>query len=558
MNDILKNEISRRRFLKQAGCAALGSTGVLSTMFNLQMANIAAAQSNIGDSEDDYKALVCVFLSGGNDSYNMLVPTEASEYANYQAVRGSVALPMSGTDALLPLNAMNTGGRSFGLHPAMSGIQSLFDSGNVAFVSNVGTLVEPTTVETYKNKTATLPRSLFSHNDQVRQWQTMYPQSDSPTGWTGRIADILTDPSAPSNISMNISLAGNNIMQTGGLTSHYTISPKGTVALDGKTNGVNNDKFFRYSLVAGADDEDVTSLIGQSYQNLFEKTYLEQIKSSVEKDRFFSETFASAADLVDLSPFDLNVINAEEGDVGFIEELKAIAQTIAARNMLGMKRQVFLVVAGGWDHHDELVDTQHVMLGNLSMGLKAFWDTLGNMGLQDNVMTFTCSDFGRTLRTNGRGTDHAWGGHQMIMGGSALCGQEIHGSYPTAGEMALQSGLDVGNNGRMLPTTSVDEYVAEMALWLGVDYGNLEAVLPNIQNFYTPGNRSLPIGYIKPEMMPVTAFAGTTTPLAVSMKDAEAIAQDSQFEMTKSGLIAGAGVAATAAMVALRERKTGE
>ena len=545
------HNISRRRFLKQASCAALGSTGVLSTLFNLRMANIASAQTSI---DNDYKALVCLFLAGGNDSYNMLVPTEASEYANYQAVRGSVALPTTGDDALLPINALDTNGRSFAIHPAMPELQALFNSGNVAFVSNVGTLVEPTTMAQFKSGSVSLPRALFSHNDQITQWQTVMPQIASPTGWTGRIADVLTDPAQPQSISMNISLAGNNIMQVGATTTHYSISSDGAVSLDGKHANANSDRFFRYSLVAGADEDDVTSLIGQSYQNLFERTYLEQIKQTVEMDRLFADSYATAAGLADYSAFDPYLGDADVGDDELMQELQSVAQMIAARDLLGAKRQVFMIVVGGWDHHDELLGTQHVLLGYLSRAMKAFWDTLGNMGMQDNVLTFTSSDFGRTLRTNGRGTDHAWGGNHMIMGGAPLNGQRVHGTYPEPSDYALAQGLDVGSNGRMLPTTSVDQYVAEMALWLGVDYGNLEAVLPNITNFYTPGSTDLPIGYIKPEQMPPTAFSAPTS--AVTMKEAQAIAQSDQLDVTKTGLIVGAGAAATAAMIALRERRS--
>lgn len=157
--------VSRRGFLKQAGCAALGSTGALSTLFNLQMANVAAAQTQ--PSDDDYKALVCIFLAGGNDSYNMLVPTEASEYANYQTVRGSIALPLEGTDALIPINSLESNGRQFSIHSALPDVQTLFDEGHLAFVANIGTLVEPTTISQYQNNGVRLPRALFSHHDQM-------------------------------------------------------------------------------------------------------------------------------------------------------------------------------------------------------------------------------------------------------------------------------------------------------------------------------------------------------------------------------------------------------
>ncbi len=548
-NSPLHKHTTRRHFLKQAGCAALGSTGALSTFFNLQMSNIAAAQSSM----DDYKALVCVFLSGGNDSYNMLVPTEASEYANYQYVRGSVALPTSGTDALRPLDALETDGRSFAVHPSLPDVQAMFDAGNVAFIANVGTLVEPTTVAQYQDGAVQLPRALFSHNDQVMQWQTVVPQLTTPTGWAGRMADVLRDPSAPENISMNISLKGNNIWQSGESTSHYTISNEGAVALAAKDWDKAYHGYHLYKMVAGEMDDDETSLVGQAYQNLFEQTYIQDFKNSVDKERFFTDHFQAAGQSLDLSAFESRLTGDDDYD-SLLLDLKAVAQTIGVRNELGMQRQVFFVVVDGWDHHDELLDTQHTLLEYLNAGLKAFWDTLGSMGLQDQVFTFTASDFGRTLRTNGRGTDHAWGGHQLVMGGSALCGQRIHGQYPTGGDMGLAEGLDVDKNGRMLPTTSVDEFMSELSLWFGVPYNELETVFPNIRNFYSSTADYLPIGYLKEEMMPASALP-TSVPLAVSLKEAEVRARSEQMHMTKSGLIAGTGLAATAAMVALRNRQ---
>ncbi len=477
--------VSRRTFLKQASCAAVGSTGLFSTILNMQMTSQVAAQTPF----DDYKALVCIFLGGGNDSYNMLVPTGDDDYAQYQTIRGSVALPKTGADSLIKLAAQNTNGREFSIHPAMPEVARLFDAGNIAFLANVGTLVEPTTVQQYKNNSVVLPRALFSHSDQIQQWQTSIPQSVSATGWAGRMADILFDPSATNApISTNISLSGNNLWQAGSNTTFYTITSDGSIDLDGKNNWHKSAAFLRYNTVVGEGDDDVNSLIGQQYQNLFEEAYLNEVSGSITKSNFFGEAFNSVADQINETYFVENNLSGS---------LKGIAQTIAARNLLGMKRQCFFVIVGGWDHHQELLDTQYELLRMLSVALDGFWKALTDLGIQHNVTTFTASDFGRTLRSNGRGTDHAWGGHQLIMGGGALQGGRIYGTYPSAGEMSLGEGLDVGNNGRMLPTTSVDEYFSELALWFGVQPSDLSTVFPNITNFYNTTSTEWPVGMLK-------------------------------------------------------------
>ena len=484
MNTDNGHKISRRQFLQQASCAAVGSTGLFNTILNLQMANQVAAQSSF----TDYKALVCIFLAGGNDSYNMLVPTNDDDYAQYQTVRGSMALPRSGADSLIKLAVQEADGREYSLHPAMPEMASLFDEGNAAFVANVGTLVEPTTVAQYKNKLVRLPRSLFSHNDQIMQWQSSVPQRPSSTGWAGRMTDVLLDSSTiDSPISMNLSFSGNNLWQTGNQSTFYTVTANGSIALTGKNDPENWGSHKRYKIIAGEGEDDVNSLIGQTYQNLFEQAYLHEYKRSVTNDIIFSEAFATGATQVNDAHFQENALS---------QNLKGVAKTIASRNLLGMQRQCFFITVGGWDHHNELLATQHELLRMVSVALDGFWKALQPLGVQNNVITFTASDFGRTLRSNGRGTDHAWGGHHMVMGGAPLKGGRIYGQYPSAGEMGLNEGLDVGRNGRMLPTTSVDEYMAEFALWFGVAPADLPIVFPNIGNFFTPGVDDMPLGML--------------------------------------------------------------
>ncbi len=475
MNDIYDRPLSRRQFLGVASCAALGTMGLFSTLTDLKMTSRAVAASlkpRTTSAADDYKALVCIFQAGGNDSFNMLIPTAADEYSQYQSVRGNLALPITGADAVLSLNAANTSGRTFALHPAMPEVQGLFNTGKVAFLSNVGTLIEPTTVAQYKAGSVRLPKALFSHNDQIMQWQTSIPQGGSPSGWAGRIADLLNAQVNTGPIGMNISLAGNNMLQTGAETTTYSISPGGSISLVGKNaqGPVNRLRFDKF-----------TSMADVHYQNLFAQAYLNELKQSIDKDELFSSAFGAAT---------LNTVFATSD---LADDLQAVARTIKIRQTLGVRRQVFFVLYGGWDHHQELLETQAEMLGVLSKALQNFWDALGELGVQNQVVTFTSSDFGRTLRSNGRGTDHAWGGNHLIMGGPVL-GQRIYGTYPQ--DLNLGSGQDVGTNGRLAPTTSVDQYMAELALWFGVAKSDLSTVFPNITNFYNPTSTTSPIGFL--------------------------------------------------------------
>jgi uncharacterized protein (DUF1501 family) len=474
MNDIYDRPISRRKFLGAMSCAALGTTGLFSTLLNLKMTGKAVAASlDQSTDPDDFKALVCIFQAGGNDSFNMLIPADTATYEQYRVTRGNLAHPLAGLGAALPLNVLGANGRAYAVHPAMPEVRDLFDQGALAFLANTGTLIEPTSVAQYKSGSVRLPRALFSHSDQIQQWQTSIPQGASPTGWAGRMADVLNARVSGGAVGMSISLSGNNIWQTGEQTTAYAISPAGSISLAGRdaAQGVNMLRFDTF-----------TSMADIQYQNLFEQAYMNEVKSSVERDALFSAAFEGAQ---------INTVFADP-DLG--ADLQAVARTIKARAALGMKRQVFFVLYGGWDHHQELLDTQSEMLGVLSKSLGDFWAALGELGVRDKVVTFTSSDFGRTLRSNGRGTDHAWGGNHLVMGGPVI-GQRIYGQYPDI--LRLGDGLDVGANGRMLPTTSVDEYMAELALWFGVQKSELATVLPNIGGFYDVGSSVNPIGMIR-------------------------------------------------------------
>lgn len=462
-----KSKLSRRRFLGEASCLAIGSTTLYSSILNL---GVASALAGAGDAGDDYKALVCILLSGGNDSYNMLLPRDNASYAEYAATRSNLAIAQND---MLAINPLSSGGMEFGLHPSMPELRDLFEQGDAALIANIGTLVEPLTQSQFFNGGVSIPLGLLSHSDQAMQWQTSFPQERSSRGWGGKMADILMSGNQNDTISMNVSLSGKNVFQTGQMATEYSINADvGSVGIFGygepdifnqlATNGVNN-------------------LLNQQYQNVFKKTYADVIKNAVESNEQFNEAITAVPDF-----------NTQFSDNYVAGSLQMIARTIAARDTLGMKRQTFFLSFGGWDHHDELISNQSDMLGMLSKALSEFNSALNEINMNECVTTFTISDFARTLTSNGNGTDHAWGGNAIVMGGSVK-GQQVYGDYPS---LALNGDLQLGN-GIILPTTSTDEYFGELALWFGVSKSELTDILPNIGNFYSISSPDTPLGFME-------------------------------------------------------------
>lgn len=488
--------LSRRNFLKwSGGCASLSSTAILSQLLNLQLTQSAVAQE--GDTSD-YKALVCVFLLGGVDSFNMVTPYEDDEHAIYQSVRSGLALskdPANPEILPIPVDINNLSGRQIGIHAGMPEIKSLYDAGNAAVVANVGSLVFPTTKTEYVNKSVKLPLGLFSHSDLIQHWQTSVPQSRSQvTGWGGRMADMLSAEHAGSKVSMNISINGLNIFQTGTNVVPYAVGTGGATSLYGYNNGQTRDRIYR-QLTDHMYPTDTTDALTTQYSDLLQRTLGKTKRVSIDAAAGFSAA-TNAINLVTTFP---------GGSLS--DQLKMVAKTIAARGSgqgeLNQTRQIFFVSAGGWDHHDEVKDAQAGMLPVVSKSLKAFYEATVELGVENNVTTFTASDFGRTLTSNGNGSDHAWGGNHFVIGGS-VDGGKVHGSsrltdlnvdpYPT--NLAIDNLLDAGR-GRLIPTTSVDEYNAELAMWFGIDNSlALEDVLPNIRNFYASNAGGKPIGFM--------------------------------------------------------------
>ncbi len=486
----MKQNVSRRRFLGQTSCAAISAIPILNTLLNLRLAGSIANAAPPAPGE--YRALVCLFQSGGNDSFNLLTPRSgpsaihANSFTEYTASRGNLALPLA---QLHQINPLNTPGRTFGVHPSMPQLAARFEAGDAAFVANVGTLIEPVMNRTQvAQNSLRLPLGLYSHSDQIEQWQTSVPHSRSGVGWAGRMMDLIKDINPNQTVSMNISTDGSNVFQSGISGAEYAVSPGnaqdptgGATALTGYAADydVNNG-------VTNAASAAVDSQLAQQYTNLFQQTF--QQKRRTAQDAYALYSTATAGTL----PGNVIFPNTSLG-----RQLQQVCRALMGRVALGAVRQTFFVNRGGWDHHSETLAQQLDMLAEVDDAVGAFWAQLVALGLENQVTLFSASDFGRTLTSNDRGSDHAWGGNHFVLGGSVV-GRRIYGQYPS---LALNpdSGAEINpldtGRGRLIPTTSCDQYFAEMALWLGVSASSLPLILPNIGNFYAGGG-SPPLGFL--------------------------------------------------------------
>jgi uncharacterized protein (DUF1501 family) len=438
---------SRRVFLRHASRLSV----VAGTPFAL---NLMAAGAASAQAAGDHKALVCVFLAGGNDQSNTVVPRSGSSYASYQQGRPTLALAASD---LLAINPTGYSGPALGLHPSLSALHPLFAQQRLALVANVGTLAFPLTKAQWNagRPTIPVPIQLFSHSDQQGAWQTGLPDRSSQTGWQGRMGDLLSGVyGAGSQVSMAMSVAGNNLMQAGNSTVQYQLTTDGAVRVGGP---------IPYSNLGAAA---MRQLMSESRAHL-----LEGELNRISARAISSEAVVSSA----LSGVSVPTTFPATG-IG--RQLRMVARMIAARAALGQRRQMFFVQHGGYDFHDNLMTDQGTKLRELGDALAAFYQATAALGVDNQVTTFTASDFGRALQHNGRGSDHGWGGHHFVMGG-AVQGNQVYGQFPT---VALNGPEDSGR-GSLIPTTSVDEYVATLARWFGVSQSNLSLVLPNIGRF---------------------------------------------------------------------------
>lgn len=493
--------VSRRNFVRQSACAALGIGGLVNTLAHLTAVNSALAQ---GTGLTDYKALVVLFLFGGNDSNNVLLPRVGHPaYADYKSARGVLKI-WDNTDNAYPAGApasipLTTTSGNYGLHPALQPLAGLFNAGEVAFVANVGTLAYPTSRIEYLDGTVPLPPQLFSHSDQQVQWQSSIPDRPFTTGWGGRVADLLNSQGyGGGNVSLSVTIAGINSLQVGQNVVQYAVTPDGAVNLSGYgtaadpyVNAKNTDGSYK-TTVQGKRLKAFDDVTNYTHQHLLEEGYNKVVRRARANEALVGAALTqAAASGVD---FDTVFTNAQ---TSLGDQLKTVAKLIAGRDNIANRRQIFFVSAGGYDTHQDQLTAQDNLLGELGNALKAFTDALKALNVYDKVLTVTHSDFTRTLTPNGTdagaGSDHGWGGHQIVLGGP-VNGGKVYGQFPS-----LKLGQDQDtdrNRGRWIPTTSVDQYASVAASWLGVSSSALSAIFPNLGRFDDPFSAGSNLGFV--------------------------------------------------------------
>ncbi len=438
--------VDRRTFIKYASLAAAGNAAALRPF---------GALNALAQTTTDYKALVCVFLFGGNDANNTLIPFDTAGYNNYATVRGPIAIPQG---QLLPLVGSLTP-NTFALNPSLPEIATLFGSSNVAMVANVGTLVAPTTKAQYQSG-ATVPTNLFSHSDQQLEWQNAAKSGATQTGWAGRIADQLGSLNLNAQVPMITSVAGDTLFCNGSSSTPVSVSPgnlggsqcsEGTTECAAQLATAQALLSFDSGLTLVHADNDITN---NAYA--------------------YAKTLTAATQSV---PPLLTQFPAANG---LAAQLKQVAQIIQVRAALGVNRQIFFCGVGNFDTHSNQLVLQNALLAQMSAAMNSFYAATVEMGVQNSVTSFTMSDFSRTFQPNSNtGTDHAWGSHHIVMGG-AVKGGQMYGTFPT---LHLAGPDDSGTNGRWVPSTGSVQYAATLASWFGVSAAQMPLVFPNIGSF---------------------------------------------------------------------------
>ncbi|GAA5175161.1 DUF1501 domain-containing protein [Niveibacterium umoris] len=436
--------MQRRSFLQAAAAGAtLAGLGAWSDLLRTAFAATG----------EDYRAVVCLFMFGGNDANNMVIPIASDEFAGYTRDRSNLALPRA---ALLPITLSNTAGRPFALHPAMGALQGLVNAGKAAVVANVGTLAAPLTRAEWIAGGAAVPDNLFSHSDQQSQWQSGVAAASTRTGWAGRIADLVAASNGVNAGYTSVSVAGNTLWGTGTASVPYKVSPSGNFGFD----------FYD---PAGADplSAAIKATLSKPRGHALEQGWLDVVGRSIDNQRVLTAALGSSTLA---TPFP---------DNGLAGELKMVARLISARAALGLKRQAFFCSIGGFDTHGEdQLNDQNRLLGEVSDAVAAFHAATVELGIADKVTLYTASDFNRTYLSNGKGSDHAWGSHHFVVGG-AVDGGKLYGKFPT---LAV-GGPDDADRGHWIPTTSVEQMAATLARWFGVAEGDLPTLFPNLPRF---------------------------------------------------------------------------
>ncbi|MDM0115378.1 DUF1501 domain-containing protein [Variovorax sp. J22R133] len=463
---------SRRAFLRRTGQFAMTGAALPFAL------NLAAMAEAAAQTATDYKALVCVFLLGGNDQANTVVTYDEPSYNAYSQIRGGapgqggIAIPRSAlTPTLLkPTNPLPDG-RQFALHPSMADMAHLYNNeGKVAVLLNVGSLVEPITRRQVRDGSRDVPPKLFSHNDQQSIWQSSSPEG-STIGWGGNIGDLVLGQNTNALFTC-ISVTGNAVFLSGDTAMQYQLSSAGAVAI----HGIKDGAIFSSRSVSAA----LAQIVQQQRTHLLENEYNAVTRRSIATEGIVTDAMGQ--------PYPANAFSA---DNDLASQLEIVARLIRGRSTLGARRQVFFVSMGGFDLHDNLIAKQPRLLGNLSTAMTQFHREMVALGLSNQVTQFTASDFGRTLASNGDGSDHGWGSHHFVVGGAVKGKDKIYGTPPVVSinsNPALPGYEGHVGGGRLIPSTSVDQYAATLAKWFGISEANLPGILPNLKNFGVTAN----------------------------------------------------------------------
>ena len=465
-----KHELSRRHFLRTASLASMA--GIAASPFLLDLNSVAAMAQET--SPTDYRALVCIFLQGGNDGHGAVIATDTDSFNAFTTARSGapgLAYPMN---ELLPITLKTPqSGRTFALNPALTGVQNLFNAGRAAIIANCGTLIAPASKSQVLAGSVPLPASLYSHFDQTAAWQAIAANSGSAvhTGWGGAMADLIASMNTNSAFTC-ISTAGVALFLSGITSYQLNVTSAGPIPISGLSQPL-------FGQQAGTNA--LASILSADEANLFAKEYGVVINRSIAAQASLSSSMlAAGASGVPNPPQYLDPITNALTDNPLAASLQTVARVIGGRAGLGVTRQIFFVQLGGFDTHDNQAPQIARLLTQLSTGLEYFDSLMMSSGLGNQVTTFTASDFGRTLTANSDGTDHGWGSHHFVVGG-AVNGQDMYGQYPVIGSNQAN---DTGA-GRLIPTTSVEEYAGTLARWFGLSDGQVKQVFPNFTNFGT-------------------------------------------------------------------------
>ena len=471
---------TRRAFLRRSGQLAMAGAALPLAL------NLAAMGEAAAFEATDYKALVCVFLNGGSDYANTVVTYDDPSYNAYNTIRGGGVAQAAGGIALgkasLAATLLNpttplADGRQYALHPAMTGLAGLFNGGQAAVQLNVGPLIVPLSRAQFNGadrKTYPLPPKLFSHNDQQSIWQSSSPEG-ARVGWGGNVGDLALSSNGGNSLFTCISVTGNTVFLSGDSAIACRMGTEGAVKINSLSSSVYGSSAVNQAMV---------QLVQQARSHVLENEYNRVTARAIGAES--TVTAALAGFPATNAPF-----NAFPSSNGLADQLKMVARLIAARGSLGMKRQVFFVSIGGFDLHDNLIAQQSTQLGLVSKAMTAFYNATAALGVAKQVTAFTASEFGRTLTSNGDGSDHGWGGHHLMVGG-AVRGKAFYGTPPPVSlgnTSAAQDQWHVGQ-GRLLPSTSVDQYAATLARWFGVADSELAGILPNLKNFGAAASRA--------------------------------------------------------------------